>query len=218
MKRIFGLLTVVMVLLLVGCAKKKPYDYTNFRESKPKSILVLPPVNQSTEVKATHSVLSTATLPLAEAGYYVLPVAVVEETFAQNGLTSASDIHAVSLQKLYEIFGADAVLYLDVVKYGTTYAVIYSETRVSVTAKLVDLRTGKQLWAGSATASSEEGKNLSNQGLLGMLISAAVSQIMETVSDKGFDIGGVANSRLLSAGHSNGILYGPRSPQYTIQK
>ncbi|OMQ24453.1 DUF799 domain-containing protein [Serratia oryzae] len=218
MKRALGLLAAVAVLLLAGCAKKPAYDYTAFHASKPKSILVLPPTSQSPDVKASHSVLSTATLPLAEAGYYVLPVAVVEETFQQNGLTNANDIRAVSTQKLHKIFGADAVLYLDVTQYGTSYIVIGSETRVTVNAKLVDLRTGKQLWAGSATASSNENNSNSGGGLVGILVTAAINQVVDTISDKGFDIGAIANTRLLSAGEDGAILYGPRSPKYAGQR
>lgn len=219
MKRALGFFSVAVTLLLSGCAKQAPYDYAAFHESKPKSILVLPPVNQSPDVKASHSVLASTTLPLAEAGYYVLPVAVVEETFQQNGLTNANDIRAVSIQKLHKIFGADAVLYLDVTQYGTSYIVINSETRVTVKARLVDLRNGKQLWAGSATASSNETNNNSSGGLLGMVISAAIAQIADTISDKGFDVGAIANTRLLSANGKNGaILYGPRSPHYASQR
>lgn len=219
MKRALAFFSVVVALLLSGCAKNTPYDYTAFHQSKPKSILVLPPVNQSPDVKASHSVLASTTLPLAEAGYYVLPVAVVEETFQQNGLTNANDIRAVSLQKLHTIFGADAVLYLDVTQYGTSYRVIDSETRVTVNARLVDLRNGKQLWSGTATASSNENSNNSSGGLLGMVINAAIAQIADTISDKGFDIGAIANTRLLSATGQNGdILYGPRSPQYASQR
>ncbi|BEN62844.1 lipoprotein [Serratia marcescens] len=218
MKRVLTFLSVTAILLLSGCAKQTPYDYAAFHESKPKSILVLPPMNQSPDVKASHSVLASATLPLAEAGYYVMPVAVVEETFLQNGLTNANDIRAVSPKKLHQIFGADTVLYLDVTQYGTSYMVISSETRVTVAARLVDLRNGKQLWAGIATASSNEGNNNSG-GLLGMVISAAISQIADTISDKGFDIGAIANTRLLSATGQNGaILYGPRSPHYASQR
>ena len=218
MKRALTFLSVTAILLLSGCAKQTPYDYAAFHESKPKSILVLPPVNQSPDVKASHSVLASATLPLAEAGYYVLPVAVVEETFLQNGLTNANDIRAVSPKKLHQIFGADTVLYLDVTQYGTSYMVISSETRVTIAARLVDLRNGKQLWACTATASSNEGNNNSG-GLLGMVISAAISQIADTISDKGFDIGAIANTRLLSATGQNGaILYGPLSPHYASQR
>ncbi len=39
----------------------------------------------------------------------VIPVAVMEETFKQNGVTTAGDIHGrTSPAKLREIFGADA--------------------------------------------------------------------------------------------------------------
>lgn len=218
MKRALAFFSVVVALLLSGCAKNTPYDYAAFHQSKPKLILVLPPVNQLPDVKAGHSVLASTTLPLAEAGYYVLPVAVLEETFQQNGLTNANDIRAVSLQKLHTIFGADAVLYLDVTQYGTSYRVIDSETRVTVNARLVDLRNGKQLWSGTATASSNENSNNSSGGLLGMVINAAIAQIADTISDKGFDIGAIANTLLLSATGQNGVLYGPRSPQYASQR
>ncbi|WP_127959203.1 DUF799 domain-containing protein [Serratia microhaemolytica] len=216
MKHRFGALVAVALMLLSGCAKKAPYDYSAFHESKPRSILVLPPVSQSLDIKASHSVLASTSQPLAEAGYYVLPVAVVEETFMQNGLTTAGDIHAVSIEKLHQIFAADAVLYLDVVKYGTNYILLASETRVTINARLVDLRSGKLLWSGSGSASNNEGGN-SNNGLLTQLIVAAVRQVVDTINDKGFEIGAVANNRLLSAGREGGILYGPRSPKYTQQ-
>ncbi|ACX90290.1 hypothetical protein EXT68_16080 [Pectobacterium parmentieri] len=214
MNRFLGLCGLVFALVLTGCAKPVPYDYTSFKQSKPKSILVLPPVNHSPDVKASYSLLSQVTYPLAESGYYVLPVAVVDETFKQNGLSTASDIHALSTAKLHQIFGADAALYLDVKEYGTSYIVINSETRVSADARLVDLRTGKLLWSGSATASSNEQQSNSNGGIIGILVQAAVSQIADTISDKGHDIAGVTSARLLAAGRSRGMLYGPRSLQY----
>lgn len=202
-----------VTLLLGGCAAQKPYDYSAFREARPASILVLPPLNSSPDINATYSMLSQTTGPLAESGYYVFPVTLVDETFKQNGLTSPADIHEVSTAKLREIFGADAALNINVKQYGTSYAVITSETRVTAEAKLVDLRSGRTLWSGSATASSAEGDS-NNGGLIGMLVKAAVRQIIETVSNQGHLIAGKTSARLLSAGRPNGILYGPRSPMY----
>ncbi|CNH91789.1 putative lipoprotein [Yersinia massiliensis] len=213
MKSIFAICAVMMALLLTGCAKPVQHDYSAFKQSKPKSILVLLPQNQSPEVAASHGMLSQVTLPLSEAGYYVLPVAVVEETFKQNGMTNAGDISAASPAKLHKIFGADAVLYITVVQYGTSYQIITSDTRVTANAKLVDLRNGQLLWSGSATASSNEGDN-SSGGIIGMLVQAAVSQISNTLTDRSHDIAGVTSARMLTAGTPNGILYGPRSPQY----
>lgn len=201
-------------LLLAGCAQRPSYDYTAFKESKPTSILVLPPLNHSPDVKAGASLQSQITLPLAESGYYVLPVAVTNETFRQNGVTEAADIHALPIKKLHEIYGADTALYLDIQNYGTSYLVVSSETVVTASARLVDLQTGKLLWEGKASASSAEQQSNSGGGLIGMLVVAVVNQIANTITDKGHEIAGITSFRLLSADMPNGILYGPHSPKY----
>src|SRR5690606_4193216 len=41
------LLLIGLLSLLAGCATPTPYDYSAFHESKPRSIVVLPPVNRS---------------------------------------------------------------------------------------------------------------------------------------------------------------------------
>ena len=214
-KRLSQLIVGACVLaLFAGCAERKTVDYSAYKQSRPKSILVLPPLNQSPDVKATYSMLSQVTYPLAEAGYYVMPVALVAETFNQNGMNQPEDVHALQPRKLHEIFGADAGLYVTVSDYGTRYMVLSSATIVTASAKLVDLKTGSTLWTGSATASSQE--NQQNQGgLIGMLIVAAVNQIVSSVQeDAGYPIAGITSARLLAPYPNGGILYGPRSPKY----
>lgn len=210
--RIIFLISVVFTLS--ACVSMPPaHDYTAFKAASPESIIVLPPLNNTPEVIAPYSVMTQLATPIAESGYYVFPVAIVNQTFANNGLTEATDIHAVEPSKLREIFGADTALYVSIEDYGTSYVVISSETRVTVTATLIDLRNEQQLWTGSATASSAEQQS-SSGGLVGMLVQAAVSQIFETVTDKGFDIAAITSTRLLSAESYNGLLYGPRSPKF----
>lgn len=213
-KYIRTLCLALVALLAGGCAtQQKPFDYAEFKQARPASILVLPPLNSSQEVIAPYGMLSQATLPLAESGYYVVPVALAEETFKQNGLSTPADIHQVSVAKLREIFGADAALYMEVKSYGTSYQVVSSTTVVTADAKLVDLRSGKLLWEGSASASSAEGQQNQN-GLVGMLVSAVINQIVGTMSDASYKIAGITSQRLLWAGRPNGMLYGPRSPMY----
>ena len=207
-------LTAFLPTLLTGCMTlSKPFDYTAFKESRPKSVLVLPPLNNSPDVKASLSMLSKVTYPLAESGYYVMPVTLVEKILKENGMTTPADIHLISRDKLTKIFGADAVLYITVTHYGTTYHVIDSETRVSVKAELIDLKTGIGLWSGAASASSYENANQSH-GLFEQLFMAAVKQIANTVADASSEYAGVAAGRLLSAGRTNGLLYGPRALEY----
>ncbi|NWA02418.1 DUF799 domain-containing protein [Pseudomonas gingeri] len=206
---------LIMVSLLAGCAHPiKSLDYSAYKQARPRTILVLPPVNESPDIKGSYSLLSQVTFPLAEAGYYVMPVALVDETFKQNGLSSPAEIQNTSPVKLREIFGADAAMYITVTQYGTKYMVLSSNTIVTANAKLVDLKSGTTLWTGSATASSEEGNNSNQGGLVGMLITAAVKQIINSSTDAGHPIAGLASRRLMSVNHTTGLLYGPRSPKY----
>lgn len=204
------------VVVLSGCATKPPvaYDYTEYKLSNPKSILVLPPINKTPEVRAPYSMLAQVTFPLAESGYYVLPVSLVDETLKENGVTQAQDAHELPSAKLREIFGADTALYITMTKYGTVYQVLDSHTTVSAEARLVDLKTDKVLWTGTATASTAEQQNQNQGGLAGMLITAMVKQIVGTVTDQSHPMAGLTSQRLLSAGRLNGMLHGPRSPHY----
>lgn len=212
-KLLSAIAATAFVLIMTGCATKTPYDYSAFKESRPKSLLVLPPVNKTPEVQASYSVLSHVTRPLAESGYYVMPVTLVAEAFKENGMTEPSDMHATSAEKLRQIFGADAALYITISSYGTVYQVINSAAIVTAKATLMDLKTGKTLWEGAATASSSEGENQQG-GLAALLITAIVKQIVGTVTDQSHQIANVTAVRLLSAGQPRGILFGPRSPNF----
>ncbi|GLU35108.1 DUF799 domain-containing protein [Trinickia caryophylli] len=208
---------LAMSALLAACAAPaKHVDYTAFKKAQPRSILLLPPINETNDISAPYSVLSLMTQPVAEAGYYVVPVAVMDETFKHNGLTTSADIQNAPPAKLREIFGADAAFYSTVTQYGSVYKVLDSTTVVAASAKLVDLRTGDVLWQGSAQANGNElgGTNVNAGGLVGMLVQAAVKQIAHSLTDQSHDVAGLTSQRLLSAGPPTGLLYGPRSPKY----
>jgi hypothetical protein len=212
-RAVYGVGIFIGLFFLAGCLPPQSnVDYTAYRQSRPRSILVLPPLNNSPDIRATYSFLSTVTRPLAEAGYYVFPVVLVDQTFKENGLMNPGEMHEAPLNKLWEIFGADATLYITVTKYGATYMILSSEVRVSADAKLVDNRTGQLLWHGTATASDAEGRSNSG-GLVGALASALVHQVISNVGDPGHAVARTASNRLLMV-KPNGLLYGPLSPLY----
>ena len=210
MKRSVLIGALLASLLLGACATKPPKDYSAFQRAHPASILVLPPLNESPDVKATPAVWASVTRPLAEAGYYVFPVTLTDETFKQNGVTTSYDAQQLPADKLRAFFGADAALYLTVSEYGSSYHILVSETAVRVSAKLVDLRDGALLWEGSARASSAEQQQQS-QGLIGLLVTALVNQIIGSTTDAAYGYAGTADARLISG--PEGVLYGPRSPK-----
>ena len=217
MNRVLSLAGLSVLAVLTGCASTPApkADYTVYRQHMPKSILVLPPINDSPDVHATHSVLSSTTTPIAEAGYYVFPVALVEQTFKENGLSNPAEIQQVPPQKLQEIFGADAALYMTVTEYGSKYQVLQSTTTVAANAKLIDLKTGAQLWQGTQRLNVVD-SNDHGAGLVGLLVNAAISQIANNLTDKAYPIAGLVNQQMLSptANPSTGLLHGARSPQY----
>lgn len=186
-----------------GCATVSPKDYTELRKSHPHSILVLPPRNETNEVIAPYSLLTTTTKPLSELGYYVFPVVVVDEFLRENGLTVAEDMHNAPLEKIRDVFGADAVLYLTVEKYGSKYQLIASSTIVSARARLVDCRSGIVLWENRAQAvySGQSG-----------LIEAVVTQVLNKLTDQAHNVAAMASYQLFTT-PGQGLLKGPRHPE-----
>lgn len=214
MTRYLKLLTLLATtLIFTGCATRQAdVDYSAFRQHHPKSILILPPLNNTSDLRATYSVMASTTLPLAEAGYYVFPVALVDQTFKENGLQNPGEMHQASPQKLSQIFGADAALYITITNYGATSALAGGSVVVTVEAVLIDTRTSTKLWDDKASASDAEGKQNQN-GLVGLLIQGIINQVANSVSDPGYRIGRITNQRLLNTG-TRGLLPGPRSPRF----
>jgi len=207
-------LAMPMALLFVlgGCVTLPPYDFSNYRAHPPRSILVLPPLNESTAVEGTYSYLSTVTEPLAELGYYVYPVAVIDQYLKANGMPTAGEMHQIPLAKVAEIIGADAVLYLDLKQYGSKFQLVSSNAIVTVTAKLVDTRSGSVLWQGSATAQNNSNSN--NQGgFLGQLLAAAIAQAIGSKMDVSHGVCRLANAQLFDP-ERRGLPYGPYHPKH----
>jgi hypothetical protein len=203
-----GLLKFSLLLtLFAGCAT--PYNYEKFREAKPRSILVLPPINQSTDVRGTYSYLSTVTMPIAEKGFYVFPVAVVDQMMKENGLPSANEMHQASIKKIREIMSPDAILYLTLEKYGSTYVVVDSQTTVTVSGKLISAITGDVLWEGKASATPSS--SASNSGVAGMLVAAIIKQAVASSTDEAHKVSAQAN-QMLFLGEDTGLLNGPYAP------
>ena len=194
---------------MAGCDTGKPYDYTNFRQHPPRSIVVLPPLNESTDVKGAYSYLSTVTEPLAEMGYYVFPVEIVDQFLKENGMPGAGEMQQAPLGKFREILGADSVLYVTLGQYGSKYKVITSSTTVEVSAKLVDTKTGMLLWEGKCKAQ----ENSSSNSLIGALVAAAVTQALSSSIDRAHDVSREANYKLFTT-KDHGLLYGPYHPKY----
>jgi len=208
MTLITRILGVGCVLLLSACATThsgRP-DYSTFERHRPQSILILPPLNASVEVGATAAIVAASVRPLAESGYYVIPVTNMMTTFLNNGMQSAEDIHAIAPARLQEIFGADAALYITVNRFGSHYSVLNTKIEVSAIARLIDLHSGEKLWENTVNHVSQP--NQSGGNILSMLIGAAVNQIVNNVFDNSWPATQTAMGMLFQAPRTK-VLNGP---------
>lgn len=206
---------LLLALNLAACASHSPsVDENTPPPVFPRSVLVLPPQNNTNEPMATYSYLSTISRPLGEAGYYVYPVAVIDNFLKENGLPTPAEMHSISLNKIDEIIGAESVLYITIERYGQEYRIIQSQTIVEANAELVSVKTGEVLWTGHVR---EQQSNDNSSSLSNMLIQAVADQIINSSYDAAHKLTRQANFNLIS-GHKGlplGPLYDPLAGEDT---
>ena len=197
---------LIVSLLATGCIP--PTDYSAYLRHMPKSVLVLPPLNQTTEVLASDAFLSTVTSPLAESGYYVFPVAVVDRFLKENGMPTPGEMHQVPLEKFDEVFGADAVLYVVIKDWQTEYIVVSSRTVVTLEYRLVDVKTGAEVWKSEQTVVRGQG-GFDYAGI----IKAAIHAVTSAASDEARKLAVYANE-IAFLNPKRGLLKGYRHPGF----
>lgn len=75
MKRILYLLSLLMLLVSCGTVTQsitRGEQYAKMYEEKPVTLLVMPPINNTSNVEAKDLLYTSISRPLAEAGYYVI--------------------------------------------------------------------------------------------------------------------------------------------------
>lgn len=202
----FWLALVVILVHAVGCAK--PGDYRAFLDHQPASILVLPPLNSTAEVRAADAFLSTVTSPLAESGYYVFPIALVDQMLKENGVPTPGEMHQVPIKKLGEVFGADAVLYIVIKEWTTQYVVVSSSTEVLLEYRLVDVSSGVEMWRFEQRVRQGKG-GVSYAALVEVALDAVVS----AATDRARDLAVMANNQAFF-NPNHGVLKGRRHPGF----
>lgn len=162
-----------ILALLSGCAMQPKTDLSAFHTHKPRSIVVVPVLNESPEISAAPVFVSTITRPLAERGYYVFPVYLTDLILRDFGLAEAGHIHQLDTQRLYELFGADAALFVIIKDWSSKYILLSSTVAVEMDYLLKDTRTGTVLWQSKERV--VQGSGAAGGGLIGMAITAAVN-------------------------------------------
>lgn len=162
------------IFLLQGCMTQPEYHYSKFFENHPRSILVIPPFNESTAVDAPILFNTTVSMPFGEKGYYVFPVFLTKDVLMDMGLSDEGVLKEAPIQRFKDVFGADAVLYITIKQWVTTYLAISSSVTVEANYKLVDTNTEDVLWERTELVVKQSG----GSGLVGQAVSAALNAML----------------------------------------
>jgi hypothetical protein len=204
MKYIAILFLGVLVLATTGCAPKintitKGEKFPKMYDQQPRSLLILPPMNESTDAEAKDYYMTTVEMPFALMGYYVMPVEIVNDVMKQEGITNTEMLYDLPLNKLQEYFGVDAVLYTRIKKWDTSYIVIASTLTVSVDSEIVSTKTSEKLWAYNGTVVQDLTNRSNGGGGLAELIVNVVATAINTAAADYVKYARIANFRLISS-------------------
>jgi len=167
-------------------------------EETPRSILVLPPMNESTAAEAKDYYMTTIEQPFAQMGYYVFPVEMVGEIMKQEGVYDTEVLYQMPLDKLYEYFGADAVLFSRIKKWHVSYAVIASSLTVTIESEIVSTKSSEKLWTYTGTIVVDLSGGDTGGGLAGLIAKAIVTAINTAAADY-VKYARVANARIITS-------------------
>jgi hypothetical protein len=190
-------LVFLSALLLSGCATQLPkQDLSAFNAAKPRSILVVPAANKSLDVDAPNYLLTTLTVPLAEKGYYVFPVHTAKTVLEQEGFYDGDQVQKQPPERLAQLFGADAVLFVTINRWDAQYAVLATTVTVDFDYRLV-YKDGTEIW--KANEKMQYSPQQQNAGSpLANLIASAVSAALTRAKPNYMPLAQTANFQVLT--------------------
>ncbi len=190
-----------MAVLLTSCGprmKTKGELFPLLYEENPLTILVLPPMNQSTAANAKEYYSTTIQEPLSFTGYYVFPYEVTAEILKMEGIYDTELLTDMPLAKFREYFGADAVLFTTIRKWDLSYMVLASKLTISVDCQLKSTHSDRVLWEYNGTIVVDLSGGDTGGGLAGLVAKAIVTAINTAVADY-VPYARIANYRALSS-------------------
>jgi len=179
-------LVICCLLALTACGPTHMTKYEAFPKmytERPLAILVLPPINETTAADAKEYYATTIAEPLSFSGYYVFPVEVISEIMKNEGLYDTEALLNLPPNKFKEYFGADAVMYIWIKKWSTSYYVIGGNVSVSIRSVIKSTRTGDDLWQYEGTIIEDTTVTSSGGGLAGLAVAVIATAVKTAATD-----------------------------------
>ena len=185
-------LLIIATIVFTSCSTvaplKKAVAYKGIYDEKPTTILLMPPINKSTNVEAKEYFHSTLIVPLADKGYYVIPPFLSMEILKRESAYDSELFLNSSLSKFGEVFGADIGLFTIIHKWDKSYG----NVKVEVEYILKSTKTNEVLFTIRGTINYKTTIS-GTAGSFGALADLALTTI-NTIGTKYVDVAKICNT------------------------
>jgi hypothetical protein len=148
MKKIFGLLITLFILLLsvseANAQVTRLGFYPDMYSYQPRTILIMPCFNRTDRSINMGKIMGMHTVSLAERGYYIVPFNIIEYYMQTDSMECMPDLDPIPCIDFHTRFGIDAILFISIKAWDKDFSesLLYEEFEYS----LVSAIDGKEIW------------------------------------------------------------------------
>ena len=181
MKRIVFITFAAISMLFVSCmsVNTRESQYPKMYSEHPTTILVMPPINNTTNVEAKDLLYTSISYPLIEAGYYVVSPHLAMEMLKAESAYDAELFIDQDAGVFARVFGADAVIFSVI----DTWQKQGFGIRTNIRYIIKSTATNEVLFERQCDLYLDLEQNSGGSGLLSGLIDLAASAIATAATD-----------------------------------
>ena len=202
----------LFMLLVCGCTPMQvPYRrlsraeaYREVYVQQPRSILILPPLNLTADAEAAWQFYSTLYLPLANAGYYVIPPALTRHLLMKEQLTDHSHFSSHDYELLDELFAPDMILLTTLKQWEKGFGLQEGEIIVEAEYRMVLAKTRQEVFNRRTTATYYLSSKVEGSKFLSF-----ISSTVRTASTRVVEV-----ARACTNNSFSDFPFGPYSPHF----
>lgn len=180
-KSLIIMAAVLSALLFASCGTTKSAAFPKMYESDPVVMLIMPPINNSTAADAKDYFYTTMSVPVAEAGYYVLPPAMTMATLQRESAYDSERFIDGDLKKFGQIFGADVAIFTIIKSWDKS--LVGSSVTIEIEYIFKSVKTNEIVYHRDAKIKCDTSTGVQTNSLLGTLIVAAADAVKTAATD-----------------------------------
>ena len=173
---------LLIALLTTSCGISKEMKYSAMYSQQPTSIVVMPPINQTSFADAKLLYFSSLHRPLCEKGYYVFSPYMTMELLQNESAYDAEPFLNGDLKIFHNVLGADAALFTVIKEWKK--ATLGSSINVDVEYILRSTTTGETLYQREGKLKLDLSVDLGIGGVGGLVANMAASKLNQGLTAK----------------------------------